>query len=257
MKRLQKVDRERVRKGRLMSVGHFGAYYAYRMGMDDKKIRYHAVVDDASASSYVTGLRSCLYINGYQDIHGNILDVGCGMGSITNALNNLNTNGVSVGIDISEDAIAVATDRYPNCKFYCQSAENLRKFKDEYFDVIHAREFYPFTRTNDIKYELKFLKVFFRKLKPGGLVIVADATNKKGLCNNYLLCAGSLKKEGCTSIKKVDMLPLKFSALLGNLQKNKAIYLLSAYFARLIFATKLDIFQGRSSGFFYTLKKQI
>ena len=84
-------------------------------------------------------------------LEGRILDTGC-VGSITNALDIIkgkNSNvGSTHGIDISEDGIAVAKKNIPNCHFFQQSVDDLSNFENGYFDIIHCREFYPFTRTN-------------------------------------------------------------------------------------------------------------
>ena len=48
-----------------------------------------------------------------------ILEIGCGTGN--NIWFMARERYSTYGIDISEDGISVAKEKYPNCKFYCQS----------------------------------------------------------------------------------------------------------------------------------------
>ncbi len=48
----------------------------------------------------------------------NVLDIGCGLGGLTNNLLNYNSEASVVGWDISETAIIKAKNRYPRLKFY-------------------------------------------------------------------------------------------------------------------------------------------
>ena len=81
--------------------------------------------------------------------HGPILDVGCGIGTVTHAIRAACGPGTDCqGIDLSESAIRVARRRYADCAFRVASADDLGAFADGTFSLVHAREFYPFTRSS-------------------------------------------------------------------------------------------------------------
>ena len=108
--------------------GDFGAYYAYRKGINLDYIRPHATSDDFRAINYVKSLHAFLESKGLS-LKGEILDVGCAIGTITNAINQLSVSeGRVYGIDISKDGIAVAKKNYPDCLFYSQSADKRTRF---------------------------------------------------------------------------------------------------------------------------------
>ena len=59
-----------------------------------------------------------------------VLELGCGTGDL---IGNLDTS-YSVGIDISNDMIKIAADKYPSVKFICEDAENFET--EEKFEYI-------------------------------------------------------------------------------------------------------------------------
>ena len=71
------------------------------------------------------------------------------------------------------------------CSFSCQPADDLSNFPDNHADIIHGREFYPFTRTNDADYQVDILNGYLLKLKSGGAVVLSMVCLSKGLCNNW------------------------------------------------------------------------
>jgi len=151
--------------------GHAGAYLAYRTGLDGKLIRSHALADDGKGLAYVRSLSETLALMGHR-IGSAILDVGCGVGTITDALRRSVPGAEVSGMDLSSDAVLAAQERYPRCRFIRRSADELSLVPDASLDLIHAREFYPFTRTEDPGFHLRFLRAFAPKLRPGGLIIL-------------------------------------------------------------------------------------
>lgn len=70
-------------------------------------------------------------------LKGNILEVGSGYGGSANFLKKLGYDKVQ-GIDIDEEAIKYAKEKYPNIYFKLADATKLtRVFEDEFFDVIY------------------------------------------------------------------------------------------------------------------------
>ena len=206
-----------------MKVGHCGAYYAYRTGVDKTLIESHAVTEDAYALQYVQNIAALLGSMGVR-LGGNILDAGCGLGFITNALAKVNPKGRAFGLDISEDAVAVAGEKYPDCSFSAQSADELDNFEDGFFDIIHSREFYPFTRVDDADLHCRFLKAFAGKLKPGGAVLLQMIIEAHGFCNTYNGLNDRLRGFGYDRIKRKVVVPLRLFRKAGALSYAAPVY---------------------------------
>ncbi len=195
--------------------GHLGAYYAYRTGANKGLIEPHGVIDDEYALGYARNIRALLKSMGHDAEADFFLDAGCGIGVITNAFAALNTSGRTFGLDLSEDGIAIARENYPACTFNAQSADELDNFEDNFFDVIHTREFYPFTRSNDDDFHLGFFRAFHTKLKSGGIVLVSTVTVPKGLCNTFDRLAGPLRDIGYDKFMKKIVVPMRLTKKLG------------------------------------------
>ena len=102
---------------------------------------------------------------------GRILDIGCGPGGISAAFHRLLDVPVS-GVDMSPSAIAYAEKKFPGPNFINGSADNLISFDANSIALIHAREFYPFSRTSDICLQMRFLNAALPNLVSGGLFCV-------------------------------------------------------------------------------------
>ena len=55
-----------------------------------------------------------------------VLDVGCGKGSLTHILKK--KNNIVVGIDISQTAIDIASERFPDIKFVCSDVNTISNY---------------------------------------------------------------------------------------------------------------------------------
>jgi SAM-dependent methyltransferase len=100
-----------------------------------------------------------------------LLDVGCGPGTITQELAALVHPGRVVGIDASEDVIAQATRLQPaseNVRFVTADVYDL-EFDDATFDVVHAHQV-----LQHLSDPVRGLRSMLRVTKPGGLVAVRD-----------------------------------------------------------------------------------
>jgi len=251
LRKQEERERKEVEDGTFDGGGDFGSYYAYLKGINLDFIKSHVVTDDQRANKYVKHMTYLLQKHDLK-IEGNVIDIGCAIGTISNEINILNKNGKTYGLDISEDAIKVAKKKYPNCIFSNQSADNLDNFDNEYFDVIHAKEFYPFTRTNDIQYPLKYLKLFHSKLKQHGFVVLQMVALNKGFCNTYQKLSKDLNDIGYVPIRRYTMIPQKFVTLLGKFSYNKLFYPILLLTFQMLFAiNKRWIF-----GYLYILTKK-
>jgi ubiquinone/menaquinone biosynthesis C-methylase UbiE len=222
LKEQEKVDRARVEQGTFHGEGDFGSYYAYLKGLNYEFINSHAMSNEQQASEYTLHISTILKEFNLQ-LEGNIIDLGCAIGTITSAINSINKGGIVYGLDISEDAITVAKTKYPNCVFLHRQADELDDLDDEYFDVIHAREFYPFTRTDDGDYQSKYLKLFHSKLKSGGCVVLVLHREEKGFCSTYEKLSSELMDIGF-SISKKQMVLSRVFKMFGRLSYNKILY---------------------------------
>lgn len=101
----------------------------------------------------------------------NILDLGCGPGTISESLFEISEN--VWGIDISKDMVNIATERFVTAKskskifFETGDAENL-KFQDNYFDAVVCLGLLRYLDSWK-----SGLKEIYRVLKPDGIVIVS------------------------------------------------------------------------------------
>ena len=134
---------DRMRGQAARGEGVFGAYDAFAAGTDARAIEHHAVVDDAYARLYAGNLLGHLRALGLRP-DGPLLDAGCAIGTLTDALRaGLGEGSTADGIDLSETAIRVAETRYPCCRFAVLSADDLGRFPDRHFALIHARGVLP------------------------------------------------------------------------------------------------------------------
>ena len=241
-------DRAKVDAGDL-NVGHCGAYYAYRAGIDKTLIETHAITDDAYALEYARNIVALLESMG-ADFGGNVLDAGCGIGFVTNALAKVNSGGRTFGLDLSEDAIIAAADRYADCAFSAQSADELDNFEDGFFDTIHSREFYPFTRVDDGDLHARFLQAFAAKLKPGGAVLLQMITEPHGLCNTFGGLEDRLRGFGFDRIERKVVVPLRLFRKVGALA-----YAAPFYGGILLAGMVLERIKPGRVGYLYFLRK--
>lgn len=104
-------------------------------------------------------------------------------GGVTNALADEFPEGHVLGVDLSESAVAFARQQYPRCEFLAASIDETLKLSRK-FDVVHAREFYPFTRTSDLDFQRRYLRLLTDHLTENGLLLLSLVDGTKGLCQN-------------------------------------------------------------------------
>ena len=104
---------------------------------------------------------------------GAVLDIGCGAGAVTASFFRL-FGGPVWGIDMSPAAIAYARNNFSGPNFIHGSADNLNSIDDNSLALVHAREFYPFSRTSDTDLHMRFIVAARPKLKTDGLFCVVQ-----------------------------------------------------------------------------------
>ena len=85
-----------------------------------------------------------------------VLDVGCASGGFFNIMRSFEPDLEYTGIDLSEKAIALARERYPEATFVLTEGFNL-PFDDNTFDIVHCTSVF----NNEPKYQ-EMLKEMYR-----------------------------------------------------------------------------------------------
>ena len=67
----------------------------------------------------------------------NVLDVGCASGGFFNIMRSFEPHIEYTGIDLSDTAVALATERYPEARFMVTTGFRL-PFQDNDFDIVHC-----------------------------------------------------------------------------------------------------------------------
>ncbi|PSF39013.1 methyltransferase type 11 [Aphanothece hegewaldii CCALA 016] len=123
----------------------------------------------------LTFLQTCAEISPNETV----LDVACGTGEFERLLLSQHSNLQIIGVDISENMLAIAQDKcssFPQVSFQLASAKAL-PFADNSFDVIvSASSFHYFDEPLVVLAEMR------RVLKPEGKVIILD------WCKDFLFC---------------------------------------------------------------------
>ena len=117
---------------------------------------------------------SAAFMASYIKPTSQILDIGCGPGTISAEFSLLTTSGKVTAIDLSEEVIQIArathpTSKYQNLEFEVGDTYRLH-FPDNSFDIVYAHQVLQhLSRPIDALREMK------RVLTPGGIIAVRDA----------------------------------------------------------------------------------
>jgi SAM-dependent methyltransferase len=130
------------------------------------------LVGSSGAEMLAEGFRIYALFKGLYEQHvgplvpsSRVLDFGCGFGRVTRFfLKNIAPENL-IGIDQSDDVLAVASDRW-NPHYKCESLPPTN-FEDQSFDLIYA--FSVFSHLSEEVHD-QWLDEFERLLKPGGLL---------------------------------------------------------------------------------------
>lgn len=201
---------ESVNAGTFDGRGHAGSIYAFAAGINREFLRGHALLDDADTAAYASLLAAFLSLHELR-MRGAILDVGCAIGAVTDALAAVNRGGRTFGIDLSRHGIEYARKRYPRCEFLYGSADSLKSVADGTLNVIHARQFYPFNRTGDPRIPLRFLDEFARKLAPGGAIVISANTTDGGAADSLEKLVAARPQMGMRVREPHAVLPLRLA----------------------------------------------
>jgi SAM-dependent methyltransferase len=249
LKDSEKLQRKLVESGNYNGEGDFGSYYAYRKGINMEWIKAHAVNDEILAKKIAERLQCYLEIMGKSMVNRKIIDIGCAIGIITNEIGKINGGGETIGLDISEDAIEYAKETYPACKYYARAADDLDIFKNNHFDIIFTREFYPFTRTNDLETQAKYLRIFKDKLARNGIFVCEIGSRKVGIFKTYKLI--NYKDIGLKNLGRYPIVPIKIFPFFKIMMRHSLLIhiidgLMNVY----------NLIRGERLTFYYIFQKQ-
>ena len=104
--------------------------------------------------------------------HDIVLDLCCGTGDLAGLVKKYQPNTDVCGIDISENMIKIAKNKYKNIQFFQGDITNL-PYKDNYFDIVT----FGFGLRNILNAE-KAVEEIYRILKPNGIFLHIDFGNK-------------------------------------------------------------------------------
>lgn len=164
---------------------------------------------------------------------GIIGDMGCGAGFITTEIKSRFPTSDVYGYDISVDAIQYAQKEFPKVTFNVMVIEPGISFPVK-FDVIHANEFYPFTRTNSSDFWVSVLEMFLDNLNDGGLIVIGLAHTSKCILNHLDSLQQRLGKKTVKILKPVwkiyRLIPQMFVAGILTLVATKIFNTKMSYF---------------------------
>ena len=87
---------------------------------------------------------------------GRALDVACGCGYMTDCLRKSGFD--AIGFDISKEAIALAQMNYRDISLFRGDGTKPEEyFREHQFDLVHIREFHPFTRVDNFDVQIRVI----------------------------------------------------------------------------------------------------
>lgn len=194
----------------------FGSYKMLKNGKSGSLIEFHNCMDEAAAS--YSGAVTQLMRRKMNTAQSFLLaDVGCGAGFVANELKLMNPSAEVYAYDISSDGVEFGSENFPNVKFEQKSIDIGMDFGHK-FSVIHAREFYPFSRTNSFEYHKDYLNTFVKNLAVNGFIIIGNIHNEKSLFNNYQELKVYLEQNDNVNVDRVVLPISKVFRIVPNLK---------------------------------------
>lgn len=103
--------------------------------------------------------------------HSAILDLGCGTGELYAAVREAGIPVAWTGLDLRPDAVAIATEQYPDAAFRVASADAIPS-SDASYDVVVAQVLFSSLPSADLERDV--VGEVRRVLKPGGWLVWSD-----------------------------------------------------------------------------------
>lgn len=245
---------ERTREDVATRTGVYSAYSGYADGSDPDAIGAHAIVDDDYARLYAGNLAAHLRRLALPE-HGAVLDIGCGPGTVTAALARA-LDAPTHGIDIDPTIVAAATRRYPQCTFAAGSADDLAGFPDRALRLVHAREFYPYSRIAVPELHLRFLAAAAPKLVDGGLFAVMQIVDKAGLADTFAQVRAGARVLGYAESGRQVMIPQRAYRKLAGAVNGGGILAGPIFLAVAVLGRLLELYRSGYVTYIYWFRRR-
>ena len=145
---------------------------------------------------------------------------------------------LDVGVDLAEDAIKYANKSFSNVVFIQQAIDCNFNMKDT-FDIIHPREFYPFSRTNDYEYICGILTALLRNLNTPGELLIVGSTAPEHLNYSIFGFVDRIRRDSRFNNCKIQQ---------RRIIKTKVVHLLGSNPVAGLISMCLDHLQGSHAG---------
>ena len=110
----------------------------------------------------------------------NIVDLGCGDGTLIYAIKKAYSKMKITGIDISPRRINNLKSKFPKSKFYCRDVCQT-KLKKESFDFVHSSQ-----TIEHVEDDKKMVEEMYRLLKKEGILLVSSVIKKPFAVYKYI-----------------------------------------------------------------------
>lgn len=139
----------------------------------NKSDYYNEIFRSGAGEEYDRSPGKEVLVNAFKDVslvlqHAVVIDIGCGTGYMLKLVYSVVAHDKTrfIGIDISEEAIKIAKQKYPNMEFYVKDG-TCTNFEDSSVDIVVSYGAYEhFDKPED------GIKEMARILKPGGLFLL-------------------------------------------------------------------------------------
>ena len=142
----------------------------------------HTVIKDSDL--VVKQLFKHITNKGYKLDKIKLMDVGCGLGFITDKVAKIVGYENVYCCDPSPSSKDFINLQFPKLNFIHCDTETIPKKFYGHFDVVYLREVYPFTRTNNLEIHKKILESLFKLIKFDGVVVLDQIKSEKNIFNN-------------------------------------------------------------------------
>jgi ubiquinone/menaquinone biosynthesis C-methylase UbiE len=163
---LSKIQNERMQNyenGDVDVKNDFDSYRKLYEGSDNSGIESH---NELGSSAML--IADCL-----RDMVGfepeTVADMGGGVGFVANEISKVWTKTKVYSYDLGEYATKYGQEHFKNVTFINKAIDVNDIFEEGQFDVIFAREFYPFSRTTEWEYQKSYIDMFLNNIKTGGV----------------------------------------------------------------------------------------
>ena len=151
-------------------LGRVDPFWAVLTSRENRHGRWDPAEFFASGDRQVAGIMDVAGQLGLPHSREAVLDFGCGLGRFAQPLARHFEN--YTGVDISAPMLTQAEQLNRDCtrcRFVLNTAEDLRIFGNESFDLVHSR--YVLQHLPSRKFVVGYLRELVRVLRPGGLLV--------------------------------------------------------------------------------------